>query len=88
MRFPTTSSLRDVKKMLAATVMVVAASVNLGGAQGEVAAVSQPAASAEAIYAAAPGARPTWQRPAPVTWSSRFNVRWEARWSNEAKYMV
>ena len=32
--------------------------------------------------------RPMWQRPAPVTWSSRFNVRWEARWSTENKYMV
>ncbi len=35
-----------------------------------------------------PKPRPTWQRPAPVTWSSRFNVRWEARWSNEGKYMA
>ena len=32
--------------------------------------------------------RPSWQRPAPLTWSSRFNVRWEARWSSEGKYMV
>jgi hypothetical protein len=35
-----------------------------------------------------PKPRPTWQRPAPVTWSSRFNVRWEARWSSEGKYMA
>jgi hypothetical protein len=28
------------------------------------------------------------QKPAPVTWSARFNIRWEARWSGEGKYMV
>lgn len=37
---------------------------------------------------AVPMVRPSWQRPAPATWSSRFNVRWEARWGSEGKYMV
>jgi len=37
---------------------------------------------------AMPKVGPTWQRAAPVSWSSRFNVRWEARWSSENKYMV
>lgn len=35
-----------------------------------------------------PKARSMWQRPAPMTWSSRFNVRWEARWTETGKYMV
>lgn len=35
-----------------------------------------------------PKVGPTWQRPSPATWSSRFNVRWEARFSSESRYMV
>jgi len=29
-----------------------------------------------------------WQRPGPLTWSSRFEVRNEARWSESNLYMV
>ncbi len=29
-----------------------------------------------------------WQRPGPVTWSSRFEVRSDARWSERNLYMV
>ena len=35
-----------------------------------------------------PKVGPTWQRPSPATWSSRFNVRWEARFTDQGKYMV
>lgn len=31
---------------------------------------------------------PKMQRSAPATWSSRSNVRWEARWGSESRYMV
>ena len=27
-------------------------------------------------------------KSAPTTWSSRSNVRWNARWANEARYLV
>jgi len=29
-----------------------------------------------------------WQRPAPVTWSSRLETRWSARWGTAQKYIV
>ena len=48
----------------------------------------EPVAVASFEASLMPKVGPTWQRPAPLTWSSRFNVRWEARWSNEGKYMV
>jgi hypothetical protein len=64
---------------LVATVSVVGGGQPTVRTQGAV-------ASFEA--SAMPKARPTWQRPAPATWSSRFNVRWEARWGSEGKYMV
>jgi hypothetical protein len=70
-----------------AFVALVAAVGVAGGSQAKGRIESQPAlASFEASVM--PKARPTWQRPAPATWSSRFNVRWEARWSSEGKYMV
>ncbi|HEU5078656.1 MAG TPA: hypothetical protein VFT72_05560 [Opitutaceae bacterium] len=31
---------------------------------------------------------PNWTRPAPAVWSSRFQVRWNARWQNSPKYAV
>lgn len=31
---------------------------------------------------------PTWSRPAPLTWSSRLEVRWNARWENSPRYAV
>lgn len=31
---------------------------------------------------------PTWQRPAPATWSSRANVRWEARFGQDSRYIA
>lgn len=37
---------------------------------------------------AGPRPAPVLQRSAPATWSSRSNVRWEARWGGEARYMV
>ena len=32
------------------------------------------------------GAR--WTHPAPTTWSSRLEVRWNARWENAPQYAV
>lgn len=31
---------------------------------------------------------PSWQRPAPTTWSSKPNVRWEARFGLEGRYIA
>jgi hypothetical protein len=31
---------------------------------------------------------PQWTRPAPTTWSSRANVRWQARWGGDGRYMA
>lgn len=29
-----------------------------------------------------------WTRPAPAVWSSRFEVRWNARWENSPQFAV
>jgi len=29
-----------------------------------------------------------WTHPAPTTWSSRLDVRWNARWENAPQYAV
>jgi hypothetical protein len=29
-----------------------------------------------------------WTRPAPAVWSSRFEVRWNARWANSPRFAV
>jgi hypothetical protein len=47
---------------------------------------SQGAVGLEASMLRSAG--PQLQRSAPVTWSSRFNVRMEARWGVELRYMV
>jgi|GEM_PF-3199871 len=31
---------------------------------------------------------PTWSRPAPLTWSSRLEVRYNARWQSSPRYAV
>ncbi len=31
---------------------------------------------------------PKVQKPAPTTWSSRLNVRWEARFGGEGRYIA
>jgi hypothetical protein len=83
-----TVSTQRLKKIIAVTACSFVAAVALGDSQGtsSVAAGSPAYASLEASLL--PARPKTWQRPAPVTWSSRFNVRWEARWSGEGKYMV
>jgi hypothetical protein len=29
-----------------------------------------------------------WTHPAPITWSSRLDVRWDARWGTTPQYAV
>lgn len=41
-----------------------------------------------AEFSVLPKAGPTWQRPAPLTWSSRLNVRLEARWGSDGRYIA
>jgi len=66
----------------------VAAVVFVSGAGGAKSEVGTQGIVSSFEVSILPKQRPTWQRPAPVTWSSRFNVRWEARWSSEGKYMA
>ncbi len=79
---------KNVARVLLAVCFVSSAAlVGLAGKQsGGAVAVGGKIASIEASMM--PARLKSGQKPAPVTWSSRFNVRWEARWGGEGKYMV
>ena len=50
--------------------------------------VATPTQAFAAEFSVLPKAGPTWQRPAPLTWSSRLNVRLEARWGADGRYIA
>lgn len=70
------------------TSVLFLAAVLLGCSAGGNAQVTSNEASmksADAITVAVAG---DWQRPAPLTWSARFETRWTARWGATPKYIV
>jgi hypothetical protein len=79
------SKAKVVQALLAGAIIAVIATASATTGQTEVQAPAQYASLEASMM---PARAKSWQRPAPVTWSSRSNVRWEARWGSDAKYMV
>ena len=91
---PITNVLIRTSFILCAGLAVVAMSVSLGNSTTvETTGLNVPALEATsslvmdaAVFGSSAGQASI--KSAPTTWSSRSNVRWNARWANDARYVV
>jgi len=83
---PMTKASSPLRKPITSVLFVAAVLLgcNLGG-NTQVVGNEASMKSSEAVTVAVAG---DWQRPAPLTWSSRFETRWTARWGATPKYIV
>ena len=81
----TRRSAKKIQVGLCGVLMALSGLANGVSAEGRETIAAQ---SLVAEFSVFPKAGPTWQRPAPLTWSSRLNVRLEARWGSDGRYIA